>query len=160
MEPAEMITLVINGRTVTVDCAPEKPLLHAIRSGGPAGLAATPSGCLIGMCGACVVHLDGQPVRSCEVTLEQVQGRAITTLEGLLDTTLGRVLAQAWTQHAVSPCGRCSPGQIMTAAALLAQNPAPSGDDIDAALANHACDCDERGDLHVAILDAARTLAA
>ena len=155
-----MITLVINGRAVTVDCAPEKPLLHAIRVGGAAGLAATPSGCLIGMCGACTVHLDGLPVRSCELTLEQVQGRAITTFEGLMGTTLGRALGQAWTRHAVSPCGRCSPGQIMTAAALLARNPAPSDDEIDAALADHVCDCDERGDLHVAILEAARALAA
>lgn len=155
-----MIALVVNGGTLTVDCAPDRPLLHAIRDGGPAGLAATPTGCLIGMCGVCTVHLDGQAVRSCEVTLEQAQGRAITTFEGLMATAAGRELAEAWARHRVSPCGRCRSGQVMTVAALLARNPAPSDDDIDAALAEHVCNCDEPGDVYAAVREAARVLSA
>ena len=151
-----MITLVINGRTLELDCPPDMPLVWALRDA--AGLPGTHCGCLIGMCGACTVHVDGRPVRACTLPAQEAAGKAVTTIEGLAETELGRILLQSWSEHRVSPCGHCAPGQIMAAAALLRDNPRPDDADIDAVLGEHVCSCEHHGNLYLAIHGAARAL--
>jgi len=151
-----MITLVINGRQRALDCMPDTPLLWAIRDA--AELPGTHPGCLIGMCGACTVHVDGQPVRACITPVQDVAGKAVTTIEGLAATPLGRALARAWAEHAVSPCGHCGSGQMMVAAALLRSNPHPDDDEIAATVGENVCSCDNRGNLAPAVRQAARAI--
>jgi isoquinoline 1-oxidoreductase alpha subunit len=129
------ITLHINGQEQAVDASPDTPLLWVLRDS--LGLTGTKYGCGVGECGACTVHLDGQAVHSCTLPVGQVGGRAITTIEGLSDHPLQR----AWLAENVPQCGYCQPGQIMAAAALLAETPNPSDDDIDAAMSGNLCRC-------------------
>lgn len=150
------IRMTVDGRTLELDCAPDTPLLEALReSGGVEGLT---TGCLMGFCGACTLILDGRPVRPCTFPAGEAGGRAITTPVGLGQTPLGRVLAQAWQELRVSPCGQCAPGQMMAAAALLAENPAPADDEIEAAAGEHVCECRDRGDPGAAVRLAVRLL--
>jgi isoquinoline 1-oxidoreductase alpha subunit len=132
------ITLRVNGQEQTVDVSPDTPLLWVLRD--TLGLTGTKYGCGIGECGACTVHLDGQAIRSCTMPVGQVDGRAITTIEGL-SANGDHPLQQAWLAENVSQCGYCQPGQIMQAAALLAENPAPTADDIDSAMSGNICRC-------------------
>jgi isoquinoline 1-oxidoreductase alpha subunit len=132
------ITLRVNGQEHTVDVSPATPLLWVLRD--TLGLTGTKYGCGIGECGACTVHLDGEAVRSCTVPVGQVDGRAITTIEGLSPDG-DHPLQQAWLAENVSQCGYCQPGQIMAAAALLATNPNPTDDDINAAMSPNLCRC-------------------
>ena len=131
-------TLTINGTTHEVDVEPETPLLWVLRDS--IGLTGTKFGCGIAQCGACTVHLDGQPVRACSVPASSAVGRRITTIEGLSpDAT--HPLQRAWVENTVPQCGYCQSGQIMSAAALLARNPNPSDSEIDAAMSGNLCRC-------------------
>jgi aerobic-type carbon monoxide dehydrogenase small subunit (CoxS/CutS family) len=131
-------TLTINGTTHEVDVEPETPLLWVLRDS--IGLTGTKFGCGIAQCGACTVHLDGQPVRACSTPAASAVGRQITTIEGL-SSDASHVLQRAWIEHTVPQCGYCQSGQIMSAAALLARNPNPSDNEIDAAMAGNLCRC-------------------
>jgi isoquinoline 1-oxidoreductase alpha subunit len=129
--------LTINGRAMTIDADPETPLLWVIRE--EAGLTGTKFGCGIAACGACTVHVDGAPVRSCSVPLAQVDGKSVTTIEGL-SADRSHPLQTAWIAAQVPQCGYCQSGMIMTAAALLKAKPRPTDADIDAAITN-LCRC-------------------
>ena len=133
-----MITLEINGRPYSVDVAPETPLLWVIRE--RLRLTGTKYGCGIGQCGACTVHFDGTSVRSCSVPVADAVGRKITTIEGL-HPQAKHPLQLAWIAEQVPQCGYCQPGQIMQAAALLAQNPRPTDTEIIAAMKGNLCRC-------------------
>jgi isoquinoline 1-oxidoreductase subunit alpha len=132
-----MANLRINGRDVAVDADPDTPLLWVIRD--HVNLTGTKFGCGAGLCGACTVHLDGAAVRSCITPLADVEGGAITTIEGL-SADGAHPVQQAWLAEQVPQCGYCQPGMIMAAAALLAETPNPSDADIDAAMTN-LCRC-------------------
>ena len=132
------ITLTVNGQTRSLDVEPDTPLLWAIRD--TLGLTGTKFGCGISACGACTVHLNGRPVRSCTFPVSAAEGAAVTTIEGLAeDGTLHKV-QQAWIAHQVPQCGYCQSGMIMAVAALLDQRPNPSDDQIDATITN-ICRC-------------------
>lgn len=133
-----MTNITINGKQHSVDVDPATPLLWVLRD--TLGLTGTKFGCGIAQCGACTVHLNGTPVRSCVTALATVGDRAVTTIEGLSDNGEHPV-QQAWLEIEVPQCGYCQPGQIMSAAALLATNPAPSDADIDQAMAGNICRC-------------------
>jgi len=121
-----------------VDADPDMPLLWVIRD--LLGLTGTKYGCGEALCGACTVHLDGEPVRACVTPVRRAEGRAVTTIEGL-SAAGDHPLQKAWVELGVPQCGFCQAGQIMSAAALLAANPAPSDDDIDRSLAGNLCRC-------------------
>ncbi|MDG2087562.1 MAG: (2Fe-2S)-binding protein [Arenicellaceae bacterium] len=136
-----MISLSINGSTQSLgDIDPETPLLWALRD--TLGLVGTKYGCGIAQCGACTVHLNGVPVRACQLQVGNLEGQDITTIEGVAsaDGTL-HALQEAWIEHDVPQCGYCQAGQIMSAAALLAANTKPNDDDINAAMAGNICRC-------------------
>ncbi len=132
------LSITVNGREHMLDADPETPLLWILRD--TLGLSGTKYTCGIGLCGACTVHLDGEPVRSCTLPLSEVAGREVTTIEGLSPDG-SHPLQQAWIAESVPQCGYCQPGQIMTAVALLAKNPNPSDDDIDTAMSGTLCRC-------------------
>ena len=133
-----MATLNVNQREYTANARPDTPLLWVLRDS--LGLTGTKYGCGMALCGACTVHLDGEPVRSCVTPLSAAQGRAVTTIEGLAPNA-DHPVQRAWAQEEVAQCGYCQPGQIMSAAALLARTPTPSDADIDAAMAGNLCRC-------------------
>jgi isoquinoline 1-oxidoreductase alpha subunit len=133
-----MIKLRINGLTAMVSAEPDTPLLWVLR--GELKLTGTKFGCGKALCGACTVHLDGQPVRSCVTLLEDVEGRAITTIEGL-EGAEADALRQAWTEIDVVQCGYCQSGQLMSACALLRTKRHPSRQDIDDAMTGNICRC-------------------
>jgi isoquinoline 1-oxidoreductase alpha subunit len=134
-----MITLQINGQSHTVDAPEDMPLLWVLRD--LVGLTGTKYGCGVGSCGACTVHLDGKPTHSCRVTVGSVGGRAVTTIEAVGATPNGAKIQQAWVDAAVTQCGYCQSGQIMSATALLNSHPDPSDADIDAAMQGNLCRC-------------------
>jgi isoquinoline 1-oxidoreductase alpha subunit len=148
-----MLTLNINGQPHTVDAPPDMPLLWALRD--VIGLTGTKFGCGIAQCGACTVHLDGAPVRSCVMPLAAVGERKITTIEAVGETPAGRKIQKAWFALEVVQCGYCQSGQVMSAAALLASNPHPSDADIDAAMAGNICRCGTYNRIRAAIKHAA-----
>jgi len=131
-------TLTINGTAHEVDVEPETPLLWVLRD--TIGLTGTKFGCGIAQCGACTVHLDGQPIRSCSTPASAAVGREVTTIEGLSPNS-SHPLQRAWVENTVPQCGYCQSGQIMAAAALLSRNPNPSDAEIDAAMAGNLCRC-------------------
>jgi isoquinoline 1-oxidoreductase alpha subunit len=131
--------LMINGTTRTVEAPDDMPLLWVLRD--VLGLTGTKFGCGIAQCGACTVHLDGQPVRSCMLPLSAVGKRAVTTIEGVGATPAGARVQKAWLDLEVIQCGYCQSGQIMSAAALLAVTPHPDDADMDAAMAGNICRC-------------------
>ncbi len=131
-------SLQINGKTYTVEADPKMPLLWAIRD--LVGLTGTKYGCGIAQCGACTVHLNGNPVRSCSLPISAAAKQKITTIEGL-STDNSHPVQQAWIAEQVPQCGYCQSGQIMAAAALLQRNPHPADKDIDMAMAGHLCRC-------------------
>jgi isoquinoline 1-oxidoreductase subunit alpha len=133
-----MIQLTVNGVAREVDADEDMPLLWALRD--LLGLTGTKYGCGEALCGACTVHLDGRAVRSCVTPLRRAAGHAVTTIEGLSPAG-DHPLQRAWVELGVPQCGFCQAGQIMTAAALLAENPHPSDDDIDHSLAGNLCRC-------------------
>jgi isoquinoline 1-oxidoreductase subunit alpha len=131
-------TLKINNKNVTIEADPKMPLLWAIRD--LAGLTGTKYGCGIAQCGACTVHLDGNPVRACVTPVSVAATKSITTIEGLSEDN-SHPVQQAWIKEQVPQCGYCQSGQIMAATALLKKNPAPSDKDIDTAMQGHICRC-------------------
>lgn len=133
-----MTAFTINGREITVDDDPSTPLLWVIRD--TLGMTGTKFGCGVAQCGACTLHIDGEPVPSCVTPLSVAEGRSITTIEGLSEDGAHPV-QRAWTELDVPQCGYCQSGQIMSAAALLAQNPTPTDADIDAAMSGNLCRC-------------------
>ncbi|MDJ0906071.1 MAG: (2Fe-2S)-binding protein [Woeseiaceae bacterium] len=134
-----MITLNINGESRTIDVDPTTPLLWVIRD--HVGLMGTKFGCGIAQCGACTVHLNGNPVRSCVTPVRAVAGQEITTIEGLGQDGELHPVQQAWIDEQVPQCGYCQSGQVMAAAALLESNSTPSDADIDRAMAGNICRC-------------------
>jgi isoquinoline 1-oxidoreductase alpha subunit len=151
-----MISLNVNGKAQQVDAEPDMPLLWALREN--LHLTGTKFGCGQALCGACTVHLDGQPVRSCSLPLSAVGGRKVTTIEAVGATQAGKAVQAAWIGHDVPQCGYCQSGQIMSACALLAANTKPSDADIDAAMSGNVCRCGTYNQIRAAIKDAAVTL--
>lgn len=150
-------TLSINGSLRQVDLPDDVPLLWALRDG--LGLTGTKFGCGVAACGACTVLIDGQAVRSCQVPLSDAAGE-ITTIEGLGQPGTLAPLQEAWVKHQVAQCGYCQSGQIMQAAALLAQVPEPTDQDIDDVMQGNLCRCGTYPRIRAAILDAAQTMKA
>jgi isoquinoline 1-oxidoreductase alpha subunit len=146
-------TLMINGTTHAVEAPDDMPLLWVLRD--LLGLTGTKFGCGIAQCGACTVHLDGQPVRSCMLPLSAVGKRAVTTIEGVGATPAGARVQKAWLDLEVIQCGYCQSGQIMSAAALLTVTPQPDDADIDAAMAGNICRCGTYVRIRAAIKQAA-----
>lgn len=135
-----MITLNINGETHELDIDPTTPLLWVIRE--QAGLIGTKFGCGIAQCGACTVHLDGEPIRSCVTPVQSAADRQITTIEGVSSSDSGlHPVQQAWIDEQVPQCGYCQSGQVMSAVALLDSNPSPSDEEIDVAMSGNICRC-------------------
>jgi len=134
-----MLTLKINGKSHKVDADPEMPLLWVLRD--LIGMNGTKFGCGVALCGACTVHLDGIPRRSCVMPAGAAVGHAITTIEGIAATPTGKNVQQAWLDLEVVQCGYCQSGQIMAAAALLAKIPSPSDRDIDEGMSGNICRC-------------------
>lgn len=149
------VSLTINGKVHDVDLPDNVPLLWVLRDA--IGLTGTKFGCGVAACGACTVQIDGQAVRSCQVALADVWGE-VTTIEGLGQPGNLAVIQQAWIDHQVAQCGYCQSGQIMNAAALLAETPAPTDDDIDAAMQGNLCRCGTYPRIRAAIKDAAQRL--
>ena len=144
----------VNGKAVDVKAESDTPLLWVIRD--EIGLTGTKFGCGAALCGACTVHLDGAPVRSCQTPLSAVSGKNVTTIESMSSTAVGRKLQAAWIAHDVPQCGYCQSGQIMSAAALLTANPAPSDQDIDQAMSGNICRCGTYPRIRAAIHTAAK----
>nr|WP_307427904.1 (2Fe-2S)-binding protein [Labrys monachus] len=149
-----MIDLTINGQTHSADVPADMPLLWVLRD--IIGLTGTKFGCGIAQCGVCTVHLDGDPVRSCVLPAGAVGNRPITTIEAVGRTPEGARIQKAWLDLEVVQCGYCQSGQIMSATALLARDPAPDDAAIDAAMAGNICRCGTYPRIRAAIKDAAR----
>lgn len=149
-----MLRISVNGKPKELDVDPAMPILWAVRE--QLGLTGTKFGCGIAQCGACTVHLDGQPVRSCSTPISAADGKAITTIEGIAeaDGTLSKV-QQAWISEQVPQCGYCQSGQIMSATALLKETPSPTDEQIDAAMKGNVCRCGMYGRIRKAIKVAA-----
>jgi isoquinoline 1-oxidoreductase alpha subunit len=152
-----MTALQVNGRAVNVDAAPDTPLLWVLRD--HLGMNGTKFGCGASLCGACTVHLDGTPTRSCVTPLSAAAGHKITTIEGLSGPVAQAVQA-AWDRIQVPQCGYCQSGQVMAAVALLAGNRKPSNADIDAAMQGNICRCGTYGRIRAAIHEASSKLGA
>jgi len=148
-----MVKLTLNGKTLSLDADPAMPLLYAIRD--IAELTGTKFGCGLGLCGACTVHMDGSPIRSCVTPLSAAQDKAITTIEGLGDSEAMHPVQAAWVANKVPQCGYCQSGQIMSAAALLESNASPSDADIETAMQGNICRCGTYPRIKKAIKEAA-----
>lgn len=150
------ITFKVNNKAYTIDADPKMPLLWAIRE--LVGLTGTKYGCGIAQCGACTVHLDGAPVRSCSIPVSTVANKNITTIEGV-STDNSHPVQQAWIKEQVPQCGYCQSGQIMAAVALLKKNPNPTDKDIDTAMQGHICRCGTYPRIRKAIKTASQIMA-
>jgi isoquinoline 1-oxidoreductase subunit alpha len=151
-----MTTLSVNNQSVTVDAPPDTPLLWVLRD--HLGMTGTKFGCGMALCGACTVHLEGQPVRSCRLALSAVQGRRVTTIEGIGTTRVGAAVQAAWDKIDVPQCGYCQSGQVLVAAALLSKNPTPTDSDIDDTMSGNICRCGTYARIRAAIHEAAESL--
>jgi isoquinoline 1-oxidoreductase alpha subunit len=151
-----VVKLSINGQAKTVDVPPQMSLLWAIRD--VVDLTGTKFGCGKGLCGACTVHVDGKPVRSCITPVSEAVGKQVRTIEGVASEKVGRAVQAAWRKLDVVQCGYCQSGQIMAATALLATKHSPSDADIDAAMRGNVCRCATYVRIRAAIHDAAKTL--
>jgi isoquinoline 1-oxidoreductase alpha subunit len=147
-------TIKVNGHTHSVDVDGDTPLLWALRD--VLGMSGTKFGCGLALCGACTVHLDGAPIRSCITPIDSIGAADVTTIEAIGATAAGAKIQKAWLDREVPQCGYCQSGQIMSAAALLASNPHPTDGDIDDAMSGNICRCGT----YVRIRDAIREAAA
>jgi isoquinoline 1-oxidoreductase subunit alpha len=150
------LTLSINQRAVQVEAAADTPLLWVLRD--ELGLTGTKFGCGMGLCGACTVHVAGQPVRSCVAPVAALQGKGVVTIEGIEHDPIGRAVQSAWLALGVPQCGYCQAGQIMSAVALLRDRPQPSDADIDAAMVGNICRCGTYPRIRATIHQAAQQL--
>ena len=151
-----MTTLTVNGQSATFDAPDDMPLLWVLRD--LLGMTGTKFGCGIAQCGACTVHIDGNPVRSCLLPVGSIGTRAVTTIEGIGATEVGAKVQKAWLGLEVIQCGYCQSGQIMSAIALLSRTAKPTDTDIDAAMNGNICRCATYGRIRAAIHLAARTM--
>ena len=151
------IVFQVNGKKQTLDVAPDMPLLWAIRDS--IGLTGTKYGCGMALCGACTVHVNGEPVRACITPVSSIVGKNITTIEALVETKVGMLVREAWIEAQVPQCGYCQSGQMMSAAALLAKNKKPTDAEINTAMAGNICRCGTYNMIRAAIKDAAQKLA-
>jgi len=151
------IAFKINGVDRVIDVDPGMPLLWAIRD--VVGLTGTKFGCGMSLCGACTVHLDGNPIRSCSYPVTKAEGKTITTIEGI-SADRSHPVQKAWIQHQVPQCGYCQSGQIMSAVALLTKNPTPSDEEINAAMVGNICRCGTYQRIHDAIKTASQEIAS
>lgn len=133
------MTLSVNGRNRRVDVEADTPLLWVLRD--TLGVLGPKYGCGVSLCGACTVHIDGAPVRSCSLPVSAVGKGRVTTIEAIGDSEVGARVQKVWSELDVAQCGYCQPGQIMSATALLASNPRPSAEEIDAAMSGNICRC-------------------
>jgi isoquinoline 1-oxidoreductase alpha subunit len=145
--------LEVNGKMLTFDAQPDMPLLWVLRD--LLRMTGTKFGCGMALCGACTVHVDGQPVRACTTQVSSVAGKKITTIEAMASDSVGKRVQAAWLELGVPQCGYCQPGQIMSAAALLKQNPQPKDEDIDQAMSGNICRCGTYPRIRAAIKRAA-----
>jgi isoquinoline 1-oxidoreductase alpha subunit len=152
-----MVDLTINGTRHQIDADPEMPLLWAIRD--LVGLTGTKYGCGIGACGACTVHMDGQPVRACQTAISDAEGKPIVTIEGV-NGKVAEAVQNAWIKLDVPQCGYCQSGQIMSAIGLLSENNKPNDADIDTAMSGNLCRCATYQRIRGAVKEAAKTLGA
>ena len=152
-----MPQLHINGKDVNVDADPSTPLLWALRD--TLGMTGTKFGCGQALCGACTVHLNGAPVRSCVTPISAAEGQQVTTIEVIGEDRIGKAVQAAWIRHDVAQCGYCQSGQVMSATALLKTQRQPSDADIDKAMAGNICRCGTYIRIRAAIKDAAAHLA-
>jgi isoquinoline 1-oxidoreductase subunit alpha len=152
-----MLKLTVNGRAASVDAEPDMPLLWALRE--DLQLTGTKFGCGMALCGACTVHLDGKPVRSCSTPLSAAAGKKVITIEAISASKAGKAVQAAWVKHDVPQCGYCQSGQIMSATALLASNAKPSDKDIDEAMSGNICRCGTYNQIKAAIKDASVALS-
>ncbi|MCV3241379.1 (2Fe-2S)-binding protein [Mesorhizobium sp. ZC-5] len=152
-----MVAFTLNGEAQTLDADPEMPLLWAIRD--VIGLTGTKFGCGMAQCGACTVHIDGSPTRSCQTAIGDVEGMSVTTIEGL-SGKVSETVQTVWAELDVPQCGYCQSGQIMSATALLAETPKPTDDDIDSAMSGNLCRCATYQRIRAAIHEAANRLEA
>ncbi len=151
-------SLRINGKSLSVNAEADTPLLWVIRD--EVGLTGTKFGCGLALCGACTVHLDGRPVRSCQTPLSAAAGKDVSTIESMSSTEVGRKVQAAWIKHDVPQCGYCQSGQIMSAVALLKDKPQPTDTDIDDAMSGNICRCGTYPRIRAAIHTAAGTKGA
>ncbi|MEB0028386.1 (2Fe-2S)-binding protein [Pseudomonas sp. MH9.2] len=151
-----MITLNLNGKDHQLDATEDMPLLWAIRD--IAGYTGTKFGCGMGVCGACTIHINGEPARSCVTPIGSVVGQPVTTIDNLHSDPVGQVVQQAWLDNGVAQCGFCQGGQIMSATALLKSNPAPSDAQIEDYMAGNICRCGTYNRIKTAIHQAATHL--
>lgn len=149
-------TLTVNGTSHTLDLPDDMPLLWVLRDA--LNLTGTKYGCGIAACGACTVHLDGVAARACQTTLADAEGMQVTTIEGLGNPAALHAVQAAWVEHQVAQCGFCQSGQIMAAAALLAETPEPTDEDIDAAMDGNLCRCGTYPRIRAAVHTAALNL--
>jgi len=150
-----MVTLQVNGKKHELDVPDDMPLLWALRD--VVGLTGTKFGCGVALCGACIVHLDGRAIRSCITPVGSVAGKPITTIEAIGETSSGNKIQQAWLNIEVVQCGYCQSGQIMSAAALIENNPNPSDAEIDAAMSGNICRCGTYPRIRAAIKQASKS---
>ncbi len=152
-----MIRFTLNGKPQELDSTPDKPLLWVLRD--EIGLTGTKFGCGEALCGACTVHIDGQPARACITQISDVAGKAVTTIEGVTGH-IADIVQTSWTTLDVPQCGYCQTGQVMAAIALLSTNKAPSDSDIDDAMSGNLCRCNTYQRIRAAVHDAAKRLGA
>ncbi|MGO4685795.1 (2Fe-2S)-binding protein [Hyphomicrobium sp. 2TAF46] len=153
-----MIKFKVNGKEVSADVPDDMPVLWVLRD--VLGMTGTKFGCGIGQCGACTIHVDGEPQRGCQTQVSDVAGHEVTTIEGIGATPAGKAVQAAWLNLEVVQCGYCQSGQIMSASALLKTTPAPSDSDIDAAMTGNICRCGTYLRIRDAIKEAAKSVAA
>jgi aerobic-type carbon monoxide dehydrogenase small subunit (CoxS/CutS family) len=152
-----MISFTLNGKSVSVDVAPDTPVLWVLRD--TIGMTGTKFGCGMALCGACTVHLNGQQIRSCVTPVSAVAGQKVMTIEAMASDPIGKVVQEAWVKHDVPQCGYCQSGQIMSATALLRANRHPTDAEIDKVMSGNICRCGTYVRIHAAIKDAATLLA-
>jgi isoquinoline 1-oxidoreductase alpha subunit len=150
-----MTPLRVNGQEHDLDVPEDMPLLWALRD--VVGLTGTKFGCGVALCGACTVHLDGRPIRSCITPVASAVGKSVTTIEAIGDTPSGKKIQEAWLGIEVVQCGYCQPGQIMSAAALIESNPNPTDAEIDAAMSGNICRCGTYPRIRAAIKQASQS---